>query len=332
MKYLKFIANKCPWLYPLYFYTIGCLYDYIIGISYSLKLKKQKKTNEVYVLTNSPIGDTIYSLAYLESFKKKCDDLQITVLGYKNRVTLYSLYRNSFDNIKYIDLDHGKIMCILRRKYLMKLLKKYAIYSAYPYFYQKVPFNSGETTLEVIKNELLDIGDFAKLNFPIIPQQAISAIENFEEIKSKVVIINPYSTSMYGMQMKIYEDIASFLVSKGFVVFTNAISTQKVINNTRRLDCSIIELYEICNNIPLVISTRSGIIDFLISSSCNFYIYYFPIEHGGMRWINNPIKNFYNYFRLDSWGTDNVTEHIYETENESLNHFINYFNTFINGR
>lgn len=326
MRFIKIVTNKLPWLYPLYFYSISCVFDYIRAIAYIVRLKQIKREEDIYILTNSPIGDTVYSMAFIKAFKESHPDKSVVILGYKSRDSIYRLYKNSFHKIEYVDSEHKNIMAILRRKALIRILKRYNIYSAYPYFYRKVPFNTGETTLDVIKRDLLALEYDANIQLPIVPSQIITSIDNFNEIKSRVAILNPYSTSMYGIEMGIYEAIAEFLISQGFVVYTNALSTQQTIKNTYRLECSIYELYEICKHIPLVVSTRSGIIDFLISSSCNFYVYYFQIKRGGMRWINNPIQNFYNYFRLEAWNTFNVTEHIYESVDESLSHFINFFN------
>lgn len=324
------IANRFPWLYPLYFYSIGCIIDYSISIPYILTLLKNKSSNEIYVLTYFPIGDTVYSLAYLAAFKERHNDKQIVLLGYKNRELIYNLYERSFDRVEYVDNDRQKLAAILKRKILLKLLKVFNIYTTFPFFYRKVPFNSGETTLDVIKHDLLSLPYTTTFTLPVVSEYPITSIDDFYNIKDKIVIINPYSTSMHGINARIFEEISLFLKEQGYIVYTNAISTQEVIKHTKKLNCSILEFYEICKYIPLVISTRSGIIDFLISSSCKFYVYYFPIEHGAARWTHNPILKFYNYFRLDAWGTHNVIEHIYRNDNESLNHFIEYYNTFIN--
>lgn len=327
--FVRYLSSKLFWLYPVYYYTVGCVKDYFVAIPYLYKLCKYKGINEVYILTNPPIGDTVYCLAYLDAFKRNNPTKTVVLFGYKNRNTIYNLYKTSFDRIEYVDSFSNKIGSILRRKGLIKFLKRYNIYTTYPYFYKKVPYNLGETTLDVIKNELLTLPDNARITFPSVPRQSVTSIENFIEIKDRIVVINPYSVTIRGMDLTIFNNIAEFLTNQGYIVYTNAIDNQEIIPNTRRLNCSIYEFYEICNSIPLVISTRSGIIDFLVSTSSKFYVIYFGVETGGTRWLANPIDHFYNYFRLDAWGTNNVYEHIYQTDNESLNNFIKYFNTFI---
>ena len=326
---IRKLSSKLHWLYPIYYYTIGCIKDYFVSIPYLYRLYKNRGKNEIYILTNPPIGDTVYCLAYLDAFKRNNPDKTVVLIGYKNRTAIYNLYESSFDRIEYVDSDSNRVGSILRRKGLIKFIKRFNIYTTYPYFYKKVPFNSGETTLDVIKNELLSLPDNAQITFPTVPQQSVTSIENFNEIKDRVVVINPYSVTVRGMDLTIFNNITEFLTAQGYIVYTNALDNQEIIPNTRRLNCSIYEFYEMCNSIPLVISTRSGIIDFLISSSSKFYVIYFNVETGGTRWLANPINHFYNYFRLEAWGTNNVVEHIHRNNNESLNHFIEYFNTFI---
>lgn len=328
--FIRNICSKLYWLYPLYYYTIGCIKDYFVSIPYLYRLCKNKSNNEIYILTNQPIGDTVYCLAYLNAFKRNNQNKTVVLLGYRNRNTIYDLYKTSFDRIEYVDSVSNIVGSILHRKGLIKFLKRFNIYTTYPYFYNKVPFNTGETTLDVIKNELLPLPNNAKITFPSIPCQSVTSIDGFNEIKSRVVVINPYSVTMSKINLTLFNNIVEYLTNQGYIVYTNALDNQDILPNTRRLNCSLYEFYEICNSIPLVISTRSGIIDYLISTSSNFYVIYFSVGTGGTRWLANPIEKFYNYFRLDAWETNNVCEHIYKTNNESLNHFIEYFNTFIN--
>ena len=286
---------------------------------------EKKSQNDIYILTNSPIGDTIYCLAYLKEFKKQHPNKNIVLLGYKSRELIYQLYDYGYDRIEFIDSFSHKILSLLRRKPLINFLKHFDIYTTYPFFYKKVPFNTKETTLDVIRQDLLNLPIESQFTLPIVPPQTVKSIDGFHLIKEKIAVINPYSNTIRSVNIQLYTSIASYLQELGYIVYTNALSNQEIIPNTSRLNCSIYELYEICNHIPIMVSTRSGIIDFLISTSCNFYVLYFPVEIGGTRWLSNPINKFYNYFRLTAWNTGNVVEHIHKSESESLKHFKDYF-------
>ena len=143
---IRKLSSKLHWLYPIYYYTIGCIKDYFVSIPYLYRLYKNRGKNEIYILTNPPIGDTVYCLAYLDAFKRNNPDKTVVLIGYKNRTAIYNLYESSFDRIEHVDSDSNRVGSILRRKGLIKFIKRFNIYTTYPYFYKKVPFNFKHST------------------------------------------------------------------------------------------------------------------------------------------------------------------------------------------
>ena len=119
-----------------------------------------------------------------------------------------------------------------------------------------------------------------------------------------MAILNPFSNSMEIDNELYWEEIAFYLLDKGFAVYTNVLKNQTPIKNTKPLDCNIFDLYNIVNqNKSLFISVRSGIVDFLIGSEAKFLVIYYLDE-------NLILKSLRNFCNLTMWeqGKDNVVE------------------------
>ena len=100
-------------------------------------------------------------------------------------------------------------------------------------------------------------------------------------------------------EKELWEMIADNLFLRGYIVYTNVMKHQKEVKDTKRLECSIIELYNICNEIPLFVSVRSGIIDFTISSRCDKVVIWYMDS-------SISLKSLKNICNLDAWGITNV--------------------------
>ena len=118
------------------------------------------------------------------------------------------------------------------------------------------------------------------LNLPLEPisyhKQAtvpIKNIEKFKEYHKKICIVNPYSYSIYS-KVQLFEKIVLELRKKGYIVYTNVIQSQKAMSGTLRLDCSMQELYSIACEIPLIVSVRTGLLDYLVPSGINMFVLY----------------------------------------------------------
>lgn len=52
--------------------------------------------------------------------------------------------------------------------------------------------------------------------------EKVESIANFEAVKERIVVINPYSDTMR-TTMEIYEMLCEKLISRGYYVFTNVV-------------------------------------------------------------------------------------------------------------
>ena len=161
----------------------------------------------------------------------------------------------------------------------------------------------------------MGIPDSTVLSFPQVDLNSpVVSIDSFKVKKGKIIVINPFSNSMGDGYIDLWEDIADSLIQKGYILYTNVVGEQKPVKGTLPLKCSIEELYVISSQIPLVISIRSGIVDFCVSSGGDFYVIYFNNSEGLSPLVSESMKYIY---RLSDWGTNNVIESYYELGNKS---------------
>lgn len=242
------------------------------------RMRKLKRDDEVVVCLLPTFGDTVYAMLFLEQFKKENN----------KKICVYCAAESKFFVEKYTFID--RIVTYKRNSLedvrvrifpFMRFMKKDKRNKdgVYPIAPSSLEFK-GLSALEAYRDEIFRVKKDVRNYYPSVEAE-IKSIPNFEEIKDKIVVINPYS-STHRNKMKVYERIAKELKEDGYIVYSNVVTrlNQKPIPNTLPLDVGIFELRSIVNEIPLFISTRSGIMDFLVSGTGNlFAIYFINIRH-----------------------------------------------------
>ena len=269
---------------------------------------RKKKKNEMYILLSSIIGDSVFALALLTSIKLKYKK-RIVIYADKKLKALVGLYQG-YDEVRYIKQEIIAPL-IFHSAYYMKKGIKEGIICTVPFvlYGYKTPYNC----LELFKI-MLDLPDNHNIVFPMVSEKVI-AIQNFYQISHKIIILNPYwSSGEECICQSLFERLSVYLKKEGFIVYTNIIKEQKVINGTLPLRCSYVEFYEIARNIPLVVSVRSGILDLIISAGCSICAIYPEVTDEQIRWER--------MFTLEQWGCDNIMEERVEDENISYEHII----------
>ncbi len=313
-------------LYRCYWATLRPIKHTILGNYQIWKISKSLAEDEVAVTMTNAIGDDIYGLAYLRAFKN-IYGVKIVLYGLKSKAKLYDNYGDTIDRKVYFNKTEAEWKRIQSISMLRKLIRKSIRHKIYPIlmhqYYHQPEHDDGRNFLDVLGKDFfnLPISQKGIIQYPDFSKAPITTIIDFDSKKDKIVVINPYSSSMDNSMMELYERIAVYLQKLGYILYTNVIRDQEPVANTMSLDCSIFEFYAICNQIPMVISTRSGILDLVISSKTNFLVYYLPFVHNGWR-FNNDV--FYHRYTLKAWGTNNVTEHMVEDEFSAYKFFIDY--------
>jgi len=130
----------------------------------------------------------------------------------------------------------------------------------------------GISYMDVERYILYNFDEKAKISYPVIPDVSLDKYRNMDF--NKTIIINPYSNFLENHTCSIFETITDTLLSNGYDVYTNVIKEQKVLKGTKRLDCPLEDLYTLSKKVKLVISLRSGIVDFMINSGGRFVVIY----------------------------------------------------------
>ena len=308
----------------LYYYH-RFLYNFHTPIAYLevLKLSAKKGHNEVLVIMPQLIGDVCYAMAYMRAFveKNNKEGKIVRLLLNEKRKDLIYLYNYQYDVVWLKNKSQGlnRLQWILQRPFCIKFARENGIYSTVPFFFVKINGKVKRDGLDILRNDLLGLPGMPTIDFPNVPVIPISSIPNFDNEKNRIVIINPYSNSVRGFDLSVFEKIAENLKRRGYYVFTNVITGQQPIVGTAALNCSINELYNICKQIPLFVSVRSGIVDFCISSDVNLFILHFNKN-------KMLLHDFYKVCQLSAWGKMNATEYFYDNDEHILNVFDDYMN------
>lgn len=309
------------------YYKLGfSMRQYFRGYFMLNRLIKEKTSDEIYVLLTENIGDDVYGMAYVKSLKEKYS-VKVSIFCREDRRRLIESFVGSYDVIIGFNKkskEWTQIRSISNSRGLINKARKHRIMSVFPFHYIPLNLNDGRTELDYIRTDMLHLDDNASIQYPSLTDEPIHSIRGFEEIRDKVVVINPYSLSMNSDMLHFFNRISLSLVSMGYKVFTNVVGNQKALAGSEPLNCSIYEFYAICNQIPLVISVRSGLIDMSISAKSNFFVYYFPFADNAFMYSKMSI--FYKRHTLKAWKTDNVEEHLYRDDEEAYKALMKFMN------
>ena len=83
-----------------------------------------------------------------------------------------------------------------------------------------------------------------------------------------------------------------------YEVYCNAIGKQETMENCKRLECGLNELYMIADNIPIFISVRSGIVDWLVKTRSQKIVIY----------PRSLPKEWISLYTMKQWKVDNIVE------------------------
>ncbi len=278
------------------------------------------------ILTGRSLGDVVYGLSCLDDFRTAHPKARIVAIANHHYQELVDGYA-SLDEVHYLDSDSRQwraIESVLMSKKYVHLAYRYRIICTVPMVADPYGKSTGLPAMQLIRQKLFYLKREGTITYPQYPAGEITAIADFEQNKHRIVVLNPYSTSLACTEFGVFEQIADYLKAQGLLVYTNVIGSQQVVSGTRRLECSLGELYRIAAAIPLVVSIRSGILDYIIQTSTNLYvIYYFQYRH--LKPHMETMYAFARMFDLKEWKTKNKRQHIYHNTQETLADFKAYW-------
>ena len=285
------------------------------------KLTKQKNNDEAYLIASYQIGDIIYSFAYVNALceRLKGEGKRLVVYLADNRKDFLSLYDFDFE-VRYWNHNDSNMMVSVQMlnflpRYVLKGIKN-DIYTAIAPAMLKDQITNKRDCLSIIKEDMFFVPN-ARIDYPHFPDNPVMSIPDLDATKDRIAVINQYSNALKD-RLDVFDEISEYLVDKGYVVYSNVVKGQIPAKGSKPLNCSIFEFYNICNQIPLVVSIRSGIIDLAISANTRFFVIYPERRlHDG----------FFNIYTLKAWQTNNVIEEAIHVNNEStMNQFVSFVN------
>lgn len=277
----------------------------------------EKEKNDVVFVNRPPIGDTVYGMSSLDAFREKHPDKRIIVIGDEKNAELIKSYAH-IDEIKLFPSDseiYKKMLILSGFPKLCAIGAKHGVYMTLP-----MPKRIGNT--DAIRRQRLTVfhlNENAPITYHGFTKGKVFAINNFYSIKDKIVIINPYSTTMPYVTMPLYKKLCDILISRGYIVYTNVVGDQMPVDGSEPLRCSIEELYSIACDISLIVSVRSGILDLIVKSNINMFVLY----------ENVTKSRCYDFYRLNAWRCRGDIEEIYVNNKKMLEQIPNMFLNFL---
>ena len=304
-------------LFPLVSYW-GCYFAF----SYFWIIQKK---STIILAPTAAIGDTLYVFSFIESMDEWTKENNKKVLLYvsdrykdiletykkpSTRITIVYLKHCGFKHLFLMMLAGCKYHPILNKLSLKKRII-IPILNVYSDYFARIHRQKPRG----MRKQLSHL-----LGFPLHPisLHKLSPLPKLNidlgEPEKKVCILNPYSFSMYS-SLQLFEKIAIELKKLNFTVYSNILNGQKEIEGTIPLKCNLYELYSIAKKIPLIVSVRSGILDFLIPSQINMFIIY-------DKWKISYSQD--EDFAIDDWPSQGKLYEVStktKTENEILQDF-----------
>lgn len=257
-------------------------------------LKVKKKDDEIFLIFDNVLGDMLFALSFLDALSEAHPGKRISVVGSRKFESIMLTYPQISRRILYPQsgLGYRMIRCMLSDVRSQEHGLEEGIYNTIPWKYLRMRHLDYYGIRKRLAREIYRIPEDGVITYAGHTPEKVSAIADFEHNKRMTAVINPYSKSA-GFTEKLYEHFAKRLQAEGFIVYTNVVGDQMPIPGTRPLRCSIEQLYCIVRQIPIFVSVRSGIVDYLMSSGGNFFVVYEVTDELSEYVAEN--------FRLDEW-------------------------------
>ena len=285
-------------MWPLIF-----IRSYFRAFYYLLKFFIIKKKDEIFIILTGSIGDDVYGMSYIHELKKR-DNKKIIIYCLQSKRKLVENY-NVADEIRSYETGKDGWRSLNYYRRIIDIARNIGIYSILPDYYIPMEKNGKRSCLDIMKYDMLRLGDNVTIQYPDFSEEPIISIPNISEIASKTVLLNYSSKSMSQVDLSFFQTIADDLLSRGYNVFTNVVGNQRELIGTKPLNCPIYELFAICNRIKAVISVRSGILDICAHTSAPFLVYNFPFK-GRSKQYN---EGWCYRYKIKAWGKENVSEY-----------------------
>lgn len=277
-------------------------------VSVSLTLRKltaAKNPDELYLILNTGMGDSLYGMAFIEAVLEKYSDRKIIVIANPKHENLLKTYPANEQLIFRFpkSWNRKKIGRFIHFPGLAEKAARRDILVAFSVAWHKsLMLQDNLSTIYQLRKNVFGLPDDAKITYHGLKYEPVNVIRNFTDIADKIVVLNPYSVSMHS-DISIYENLCEELLRRNFIVYTNIINEQQPVKGTLPLRCTLQELFSIACKIPLFVSVRSGMLDLMIPSGVSMFVVYDQIRERKMCIEDKTIEfyDWFHYYRLADW-------------------------------
>lgn len=264
------------------------------------KITKQLNQNDIVIFVVWHFGDMILGMIYLEEILNQYHDKNILIVYEKEVIReWYGRFSNYVEFIKYNDFlnkynvsNEECVGYITTSKCNIKGIQ-YNLFNTLTCFNNECKKGKNKTIIYNLQKNVFNLPINSKFTVP----KPLKPTNFKYNIDKNDIIINPYSDSLRGKSIKIYQEIANLCIQMGFDVYTNVLPGQSELKGTKRLDCGLNELYYLSQEAKCFISVRSGVLDFLSFSDAHIVAIY-----------NRTKKEFYDLYTLSQYKKDNLDE------------------------
>lgn len=294
----------------------------LLNTYYDIRQKYYHEHNaDVVIVTPDKMGDLLYLLSFLNGFIRENEGKKVLVLGNISKELFFTNYRIPQNNTILIeDADEWeKLQSLLENRFIFrKAWKENFIFSSplslVSFLYVK-PW-----TYIGLQKKILRLKKSTKPAFPIVQHSYIKSIDNFDQICDRIIVINQYSNSSR-VPEECFDYLSTILTNKGYIVYSNVVGAQKAAKCARPLNCSFEELHEICSRSLLVISARSGVVDFVLSDVKRMAVIY-----SSKYWHLAGARRWAKIFNVHEWESDcDVLEIISNDREEIFNKIVQHY-------
>ncbi len=260
---------------------------------------KAKYSGKTVFITSASIGDICFFLALIDNYYQKYHE-KIVVLCDERKKDIIVSYEHKGIIVDYINVNDPFFKRIF---YEFNASKIFAVKGAEDKIFNTIPwvqngFDIEKYTLSQL-SEVLKLDKNYSLKYPSVRKAKITVIEEFTKRKNRMAVVNPYYASEEKCEcLSMMTEMIEWLHIHDYEVYCNAIGKQETMENCKRLECGLNELYMIADNIPIFISVRSGIVDWLVKTRSQKIVIY----------PRSLPKEWISLYTMKQWKVDNIVE------------------------
>lgn len=228
----------------------------------------------------SALGDIYFCMSYLPYFLKKRGrkDYIVCVTG-RSCAKVVQL----FDDCPVVEMEQRKLDAAIQAELYMQDENAFIAHQDRPYV---VKLGKALLIKKISLEKIYCCGVFGlpKETEPIEPArwEVYRSLDSIR--KDRAVILSPYAKSVTAIPAKIWDDIVSDYLGRGYQVFTNIAGEEKPLEGTLPISPAICEMKSVVERAGTFIGIRSGMCDVIRTARCRKVALYPDYQYCDTKW------------------------------------------------